>query len=138
MLVRDQIIESARSLIDVPFVEKGRTNRGIDCVGLLLHVAHAIGQDDIIDILDYSMAPEVEKFMEYVVGQTDEAPKNPLMHGSIVLLRQAIYPMHCGLLTTDKGRIQLIHAAPSRGVCETLYKPWSRNFLKQRNFRGVI
>ena len=138
MLIRDQIVASVRDMIGAPFVEKGRSKRGIDCVGLLLVAAKAIGQDDIIDILDYSLAPEVEKFMTYVVGQTDEAPKTPLMHGSIVLLRQAIYPMHCGILTTDKGRIQIVHASVSRGVVETLYKPWARNFLKQRNYRGVI
>jgi hypothetical protein len=89
-------------MIGTPFVEKGRTKHGIDCVGLLLHGGWAIGQDDIIDVLDYSLAPEVEKFMEFVVGQTDPAPKTPLMHGSIVLLR---YPVALSRHCISRGRV---------------------------------
>lgn len=136
MTTRNEVVEAARQYIGIKFYHQGRTKHGIDCVGLLLAVGRDIGLE-LEDYPTYTTAVEPEKFIHYIESQTDPLPKTPIRHGNIVLLRQAMYPMHCGIITKDKGRTQLIHASVSRGVTETTYDPWARNFIKFRNYPGV-
>lgn len=136
MATRQDVVDAARSLLGTPFRLQGRDEQGIDCVGLLCYVGREIG-DEIVDHPTYSTDPDTQQFLKYIEEQSDPAPKTPIKHGSIVLLRQAIFPMHCGIITMDKRKPHIIHAYEDRGVIETWLQPFLTNVIKFRDFRGI-
>lgn|GEM_PF-2795110 len=56
MVSRNDIISQARKYIGAPYLHQGRNKNGIDCVGLLIRVAHDLYISDY-DIRDYSDVP---------------------------------------------------------------------------------
>jgi hypothetical protein len=43
LIVKAQVVSAAREWIGVPFRHQGRTRDGVDCAGVVIKVAHALG-----------------------------------------------------------------------------------------------
>ena len=137
MTTREEIVKEAKSWLGVRFKKGGRDRMGVDCVGLLVNVGRSCGFE-IEDTVEYSFDPAPEKFKSMVYGQTDLA-MNGLAVGSILLLRQAMFPMHTGIISRDfHGRLSVINAnLHRRMVVEQPYSDWKDLVIGVRDYRGV-
>lgn len=134
---RQDVVDTARSYLGLRFVRGGRDRaRGIDCVGLLTLVGRDLGFD-IVDIKDYTFEPKPDVFVNNIRNQSDPAPMN-WRPGTIVLLRQSIYPMHCGIIGERYGLPTIINAnMHSRKVIEQSATEWDGMVIEMRDYRGV-
>jgi cell wall-associated NlpC family hydrolase len=112
----DALILAARRYLGVPFRHAGRTDQGVDCVGLILAAARDAG------LFDYRPKPyprgdaskltaEIERFAERVAG-----PPEP---GDLLLLRVRGELTHVALVT-DEGTILHAHERLGRVVEQQL------------------
>ncbi|MDW9531866.1 NlpC/P60 family protein [Sinorhizobium meliloti] len=138
MTTLQDIITEARTWLGVKFKKGGRDRFGVDCVGLLVNVGRNCGLE-IDDTTEYSFDPHPEKFQEMVYGQTVAMPFQGLQPGSIVLLRQTVFPMHTGILSRDTyGRLSIINAnLHKRQVVEQPYGEWKDQVIGIRSYKGV-
>jgi cell wall-associated NlpC family hydrolase len=138
-LTREQIVTAARSYVGVRFAKSGRDrNRGVDCVGLLTLVGRDLGLD-IQDMVDYNFEPKPDTFLNMIRSQTDSVPTNGLKAGNIVLLRQSIYPMHCGIIGRTSTGMTVINAnLHARSVVEQPIADWRDEIIELRDYRGII
>lgn len=136
MIDPEKVVEDARSWLGVKFKKGGRDRMGVDCIGLLIRVGEAQGLV-IRDTLEYSFNPEPQKFADMVYGQTEPLPSNSLKLGSIVLLKQSIFPMHTGILAKDHhDRWSVINAnIKERKVVEQLFDQWKSQVIGFRAYK---
>ncbi len=129
MLDGEKIAAEARTWIGVRFRKGGRDRTGIDCIGLLLRVGEAQGLT-LRDTVEYTFNPEPRIFENYIYDQTEPLSMKTLRIGSILILKQNIFPMHTGILARDHhDRLSIINAnIKKRAVVEEPLELW-RNLL---------
>jgi cell wall-associated NlpC family hydrolase len=102
------VIEAARTWIGAPYRHQGRSKLGLDCIGLVIVVAHELDliPAGFVPPFNYTRRPRDGAlelaFNTYCVPlETPEA-------GAVVLMRweRRAPPSHCGILTPEN----LIHA----------------------------
>lgn len=114
MTTRAQVVAQARSYLGVPWRHQGRSRvRGLDCAGLIVVIGHDLGLHSH-DTTDYQREPNGTLFVSHFREALDEINLADAGHGDVVLMRDSLYPCHCGILTTDKGKTMLLHAAAGR------------------------
>lgn len=111
----DDIVAAARAALDTPFRHEGRrAGEGLDCAGLLVHVAREVGVDPI-DRAGYARMP--------TNGQLEETLQENVEAG--ILVRVPIPDMRAG----DFFLMRLRNERASRhlGVCagETMIHSWA-------------
>lgn len=122
---RRAFIDAARACIGVPFRHRGRTERGLDCIGLLVVALHAAGRIPQ-DRRSYGRAPDRDRLREAVrehFGDPVDAPQP----GDIVLMRWTDRPQHVAIVGDyAHGGLSLIHSDNAFGaVTEHRYAaPW--------------
>jgi hypothetical protein len=112
----------ARALIGTRWSHRGRSNRRIDCVGLVVVSLTRAGVT-VQDRLLYGRDPNQDRLRDALVDEFGPAiPKAKAQVGDIALLRGFVYPLHVGILGDYAyGGLSLIHAnnAPTvMKVCE--------------------
>lgn len=145
-MTRDEVQIAARRYVEkgTKWRHIGRSERALDCAGLLLFVAHDLGCSTVKDKLDnYRRTPEGEKFVAHLMGQFVLPPVPVEKPGSIVVLRHGTSPCHCGILGMKYGSLTLIHSSAERGgVCEEAWDngsptAWRRTLRCILDFPGV-
>lgn len=138
MATNQDIINEAKTWVGVRFKKGGRDRMGVDCVGLLVNVGRSCGIQ-IEDTVEYSFDPDPAKFQQMVYGQSDPITFEGLVPGSIVLMRQSVFPMHTGILSRDHyGRLSIINAnLHKRQVVEQLYSEWKNQVIGFRKYKGI-
>lgn len=113
MTTREQFIVEARSWVGVPYIHQGRNRFGVDCIGLVIAVRHALGLPHY-DVADYGRVPDgVRLRSECAKFMTPVAEAQP---GDVYLMRITKYPQHLAI-ATERG---LLHAwGPAGKVVET-------------------
>lgn len=136
MVTRTEVAEEARTWVGTKFKKGGRDRTGIDCIGLLVAVGRKY-DFDIFDTTEYSFNPEPEKFRNLVYDQTVERKISDMAEGNILLFRQAIFPMHTGILAKDEyGRFTVINAsAKERKVVEEILTSWEPLLIGVRDYK---
>ena len=138
MVTRAEIVTAAKSYEGVRFRHRGRDRIGMDCVGLLVAVCNDLGLP-VVDFQNYKRVSDAETFRDMLLGQTDESSAGALNDGSIVLLRQAFFPCHCGIISITNERCpMIIHASIGRRVVAV--EPWSglsHDLSYVREFKGI-
>ena len=114
MATRAEVVAEARTWIGAPWIDKGRTRHGIDCAGLPIMVAHALGLSDF-DVRTYPRTGRAHLFLEQFRENTDLKPVDEMKPGDMLTFRQGIYSCHCAIVSEreyDRGRLVLsiIHA----------------------------
>jgi cell wall-associated NlpC family hydrolase len=114
---RAALVAEARSWVGVPFRHQGRSREGVDCAGLLVVVARAVGLE-APDGADYPKRPDGAALRrvlaEHLVQRARIADARP---GDVALIRGAppagrSRPCHLAWVGEDgRGRLTLIHAA---------------------------
>ena len=111
------LVEAARSFDRVRFQRQGRTRHGLDCVGLLILAAKAVG-------VDLSSFDDQAYGIELPAGKLENAldraliPLEPssLYPGAVVLLNvPGVGKTHVGIVGERDGQLSLIHATELRG-----------------------
>jgi len=121
-----ELIEEARTWIDVPFRHQGRSRAGVDCVGILGNAANARGMQLELPT-DYAMQVEPQRLIAYLRTHLDEVPVSRAIPGDILLMRFVGRSTHLAL-RTDKG---ILHASTeSKKVAEHGYEEmWKRRTI---------
>ena len=124
---RSDIVAAARAYLGVPYMHQGRTRHGLDCIGLVIRVAHDLGLSDY-DIDGYKRVPSGRRMERILAEQCTRIAVADAVAGDLLHLAYARDPQHI-VLVTDKG---MIHADSQRGVVEH-----NRNDTHQRRVRGA-
>ena len=113
MVPRRRVVDQARSYLGVPWRHQGRTRHGIDCVGLIVRVAHDLGLSGY-DETGYARLARGRSLIAALEAHcrkvTDPQP------GDVVCFRYDSNPQHVGMLTDHPGGgLGLIHANAKAG-----------------------
>jgi cell wall-associated NlpC family hydrolase len=129
---RTALIAAARSYIGVPYQHRGRTRRGVDCIGLLACAFADIGVS-VVEPDAYSPIPDGQLLHAGVASHLGEPVTGPLRPGDVVLLRWHQHPNHVALVTDYPiaGELALLHsyAKAERVVEHRLADPWPRRIV---------
>ena len=103
--------KEAHKYIGVPFRHRGRTTRGLDCVGLIILVAQDCGYDKYKEF-PYGREPR-NSILEGVLREHFGAPvdRDPRINDLVLMrLRKGGEPSHVGIITTHPHGLGIIHA----------------------------
>ena len=138
----DAIVAAARSALDTPFRHEGRdAGAGLDCAGLLVHVARAVGVEPI-DRAGYARLPTNGQIEETLQENVDagifvRVPIPEMRAGDLFLMRfrNERASRHLGICAGDT----MIHAwAVVRKVCEhRIDASWTASIVRVYRFVGV-
>ena len=142
LATRLQVVEAARRFLGTPFHHQGRTpGLGLDCAGLLLATAAALGlpQQDY-PRRDYSRWPLLGRHLyNFVAEQTREIDRSDVRVGSIMMfwIHRPELPQHLSIFTGDD---RMIHAwSEAKAVVETYLGPyWGSRVYAAFDFAGVV
>lgn len=109
-----RIAAEARGWLGVPFVHAGRSRTGIDCIGLLIVVAHALGLMDY-DFRNYARLVNPDVLRAGLEQFCDLAPPGPLLAGDVVVFRILGVAQHVGIVGQGGPEPMLIHTYDSAG-----------------------
>lgn len=127
----------ARTWLGTPYHHQGRVKGvGVDCVGLLIGVAHELKLSDF-DLQGYAARPEGDSLRALCANHMREITQVDLRAGDVLLFKFDAHPCHLGLLTAPDV---VIHAyLPRRKVIEhRLDDAWWRVLASQYRLPGVI
>lgn len=112
-LEREALIAAGRALRDAGtrFRHQGRSERGVDCGGLLAYCLRAAGREPN-DVLGYARTPYKDSLRDVMIDNFGEPiPKSEMREGDAVLLRFQGEPCHVGIVTDyPTGGFALLHA----------------------------
>lgn len=131
----EQIISVARAAVGIPFRHQGRSDAGLDCAGLVVRIAAAIGAD-YVDVSGYSRRPsngvlqnalDMQPCLERIYGEPQP--------GDVLLMRFTGEPQHLAILAGQT----IIHALLQSGkVSEHDFDDlWKSRVVRVYRFRGV-
>ncbi len=140
--MRHDIAQEAGTWVGSPFRHQGRNRRGIDCVGLIIEVGKSLGYVS----LDYKeqnyprRSPHSGDFVKYFINHLARKRKYDMDIGDIVILKEPIFPCHCGIIGERENNLTLIHShAPRKKVVEEFFYPsgWEESHMATFKFEGV-
>lgn len=140
MIDRSEIRDVARTYLGVRWRHRGRSRTGLDCIGLLVAVGRDLGLSVEDTDREYRKTPDIKLFLDMIRRQTVEGSMNYIRTGSILMLRQGVYPCHCGFAVFDPGVTpSFIHAATlKRSVVEEPLAQHMANVIEVREMMGVL
>jgi cell wall-associated NlpC family hydrolase len=113
----DDVVREARTWVGVPWRHQGRSDRGVDCVGVPVLVARSLGISDY-DMTNYPRRPD-GSFISYFREHLDPVRPDEARDGDVLVFAEGRHPCHCGIRTTRHGRPAVVHAhAGRRAVLE--------------------
>jgi hypothetical protein len=77
--------EIALEYLDTPFRHRGRTKNGLDCVGLLVMVAHDLGME-VEDLRVYGREPVDRMLREYLRRNLGDPVDRPIQPDDVITL----------------------------------------------------
>ena len=110
---RAEIIQAARAYLGTPYAHQGRTKFGLDCIGLIIRVAHDLGLSDY-DESHYSRVPSGRRMQRLLSENCEKIPIKAATLGDLLHIAFETQPQHVAILT-DRG---MIHADSRHGVVE--------------------
>lgn len=132
IVTRADIVSEARKNLGVRWHHQGRSRAGIDCIGLVIKVAHALGLSTF-DIIDYSRQPDPTMLRALMAEHM--TPVDAPQLGDVLLMRFETEPQHVAIVTD----IGMIHAyAQARRVVEhRLDSQWRSRVLGYYQYKGI-
>lgn len=137
MTTRADIVAAARSYLGVRWHHQGRSLAGLDCIGLVIAVAHDLGLSDY-DINGYARIPDGRTLRATMAQQMDVLKREPLP-GDVLLFAFQRNPLHTAIVTDAPSGLGMIHAfANKRMVVEhRLDDVWRSRIVCAFGYRGV-
>lgn len=119
MVARSAIVAEARRWLGTPFRHQGRGVNGLDCAGLLIVVARALGIP-VVDDLTYRRIPDTAKLQQVLRASLRAKPFAARLPGDVLLFKDPIrqgHMYHLGI-RTDLGFIHAYGRADVKKVVE--------------------
>jgi cell wall-associated NlpC family hydrolase len=138
-----EIVTTARQFIGCPWRHQGRSREGVDCLGLVLLVAHELALTDF-DTRDYARQAKDESMLEQCREHLVEIPRAAARPGDVPLMRFG-NNRHIGFFGDYvHGGLSIIHAfshSPRKVVEHRFSDDWLRGYsaslLSVFRFPGV-
>jgi cell wall-associated NlpC family hydrolase len=139
MVTGEDMAAKALEYVDVPFVHAGRSWTGVDCVGLLLCVAHDLGLTEWDDV-NYSTIVEVQRMRQDVERFGDPVDWQDRQVGDIILFKVAGSAQHVAMITQLGDEPRMVHAlmGVDKVVEQRIDPPWERRVVQVYRWRGII
>jgi hypothetical protein len=109
----EQLIADAWALVRarVPFLHQGRDPAvGLDCLGLLEHLAHKQGYMTDVSFRNYPHTPNGRAMYRKLKTYLDEIPRESARRGDVYQLKFRQNPQHLALRVSDDDPPMVIHA----------------------------
>lgn len=120
----DEIVAAARTWLDVPYLKRGRSRAGIDCIGLIVMQAihWALPHHDEPHYSDW---PDPRRRMLRIYARyMVRAQAGDPLKGTVGVFAGNILPCHTGLFSESHGKPHVIHARVDVGrVVEHEWRP---------------
>lgn len=147
-MTRAEIISTARSYVGTPFQDKGRrAGQGMDCVGLVLCVAHDLNAVDKNGTPftrtmynDYSGQPSGNYVHLTCIKHLDVKAVTNMKPGDVVTMALPSAPCHVGFVGDSPDGMTIIHAYNGGGkkCMEHVISPeWKRRIVGCFGVPGV-
>ena len=143
---RREIIECARAYLGLAWGHQRRGPDAIDCVGLPILIARDLGlKPQSFDITGYSRRSNLYQLVGYFREHLIEKRKADRQPGDLLILRDRLFPCHCGIIGEKPYGQSLIHARaavgkppPGGAVREEPIDPdWTERITNCFEFPGV-
>lgn len=134
MISPTEFIEAARQYKGVKFIHQGRSNRGVDCVGLVVLAMKDTGIP-VVDVTDYNQEPDPKRMLEIITPYLIEKPISERQPGDLLWMKFVKQPQHIAIVT-DKGIIHS-YSVVGKVIEHGLNKVWLRRAVKCFSVRGV-
>lgn len=102
------VVAEARAWLGVPYTHQGRTRHGVDCIGLVIAVTHALGLSDY-DIDGYSRVPSGRMMGRVMAGLMKPVDWAEVRPGDVLHLAYHDQPQHV-VLVTRVDPMYILHA----------------------------
>jgi cell wall-associated NlpC family hydrolase len=134
------VVAEARKYIGTTWKHLGRTNTGIDCVGLIYSVGKTLGLHDYPDEVPYtreSRGTDLLKPFKEVSNRV--ASFEDIQDGDIMVFRDGRYPHHVAFVAFIGLQMNLIHATVHEDkVVEEPFTPeWRKKLVAVFRFKGL-
>lgn len=135
---RSAFIAAARSFTGTPFRHRGRSERGVDCLGVVVLSMRAVGRE-MADKDSYGRDPVADGIRDAAVAHFGEPvwrkgdPLDVLQPGDVVLMQWHQQPNHVAIVSDyPTGGLALIHSLAQEGrvVEHRLSDPWPRRITE--------
>ena len=125
-------------MLGVPFHHQGRSDAGVDCIGLVMVAANRAGQQ-IENVTGYPMVPRNGLFMRHLLQHCDAVDADSVMPGDICMFAFDSEPQHIAIVTNTSPEIRIIHSYAQVGaVVETgIGGIWQRRLRGFYRVRGI-
>ena len=142
-ITRADVVAEARTWLATPFHHQARLKGvGVDCAGLCIGVARALGLiDPAWDVHGYDRNPDGRTLMAACLEQMDPTDQADMQPGDVLMVRFDTHPQHLGLLGDYRhGGLSIIHASGNEGrVIETrLMFSSAMLFVAAFRLRGLV
>ena len=115
-----QYITAAREYVGVPWQHQGRSEFGLDCIGLLICAAEDCGIS-VTSPRSYGREPTKGELASLIRHHCSLVPNGGFQAGDIIIM--GVSQTHVGILTDSFDPFGLIHI-PTNGVCcEVVFRP---------------
>lgn len=135
MIARAEVIAEARTWLGTPFHHQGRVKGvGVDCAGVVLETARALGID-ALDLRGYGHRPDSDEMIHHCRKQMKEVDLEDAQEGDIILIEIDRAPQHLVILT-DVGMLHA-YAQRRRVVEHVIDQQWRDRFRAAFRLPGV-
>ena len=130
------IIDEARRWLGTPFRHQARVlGMGVDCAGLVVCTAQALGIDGSFQEVPYGRYPHARTLERLCNAHLDRIPAHGAQPGDVLLFAWHTEPQHLGI-KTDIGVIHS-HASAGKVVEHSLDPIWRSRIRGAFRFRGL-
>jgi len=135
MIERQQIIDTARTYLGTPFHHQGRLkNVGIDCVGLIICVAHDLNLTDY-DYTTYAHQPDGKTMTEILSREMIKINPDEVLPGDVLYFAFDRDPQHVAIVSD----IGIIHAYSQVRKCieTSIDQTWKNRIRGAFRYKGI-
>jgi hypothetical protein len=133
VLTGESYVRQARAYLNVPYHHCGRNRFGLDCLGLVMVVAHDLGLTDW-DITNYTERVDCGLMREGIERFCAAVPTAERLPGDVLLFAMKGLPQHLGIAT--EGGVIHTHQAVGRVVEHRFNAIWEKRLLGAFRWRG--
>jgi cell wall-associated NlpC family hydrolase len=117
MTSRADVVAAARTLIGTPWVHQGRTDKGTDCVGMIVLVRAMLALGDY-DATGYAREPNPRVLINHLRKGGIQIPVGKAVAGDVMMFREGRFPCHLAILSEKSGVPHMIHCPRNRLLVE--------------------
>lgn len=140
MATRADVLRQARGWLGTPWRHQGRLRgEGVDCVGVVVGVAHALGLSTY-DLSNYRRLPVGDELMRLCDTHMQRLPLADMQPADVLLMRiNRVEPQHLGIVGDHPHGLSLIHASVGYRKCveHRLDDPWRARIVAAYRLPGV-